>query len=151
MEVNEWKRSWAQGYSASDGLYSFCLRRSDFRVSRWVERKCSIYWAVILSSRRHRELPVDPSSGMEVSCLRGSLWSVAASLSDFLVRQVTADGILSSQGTPPGAGSTYCVITPAAAFGCGVCALFHSIRLETRTKEFNMCASHWVFVNLEAK
>ena len=32
----------------------------------------------------------------------------------------------------------------AVALDCGVCALYQPIRLETRTKEFNMCASHWV-------
>ena len=39
----------------------------------------------------------------------------------------------------------------AATPDCGVRALCQPIRLETRTKEFNMCASHWVLLNLKAE
>ena len=62
-----------------------------------------------------------------------------------LVDWVTADEILvvrvrlRAQGFPA-EGKNPLAETP----DCGVCALCQPIRLETRTKEFNMCASHWV-------
>lgn len=104
---------------------------------------------LVLARVPARDSPLPPSQPVTlVAMVEGNVseptcWTRCSHF--FLADWVTADDILvvrirlRAQGSPAEG-----EIPLAEIPDCGVCALCQPIRLETRTKEFNMCASHWV-------
>jgi len=145
-EVNEWNRPWVWGTLRTTVTSPFWVDLSlsgDMLSGRRLV--AGVPWLFPLATTASWGLVHGPArSWLSLACLR-------VTVANLLVLDADPDcsWYSVSRNEPLGVGPPF-VGWNSLTFIPGVVIVpsFYSTRLETRTKEFNMCASHWVLRNL---